>query len=73
VAWNDSGLVVGEAPLGTGFPNPEPPGVSGGAFWRLGSGWESEGTALSSWIAINAGGSYLELYRANGLIETALH
>ena len=71
-AVDDSGLVVGEAPLGIGFPNPEPPDVSGGAFWRSGSGWESEGLAFSRWVDINSWGMFIELFPASGFIQTAL-
>lgn len=71
-AINDSGLVVGEAPLGTGFPNPEPGAPNGGAFWRLDSGWESEGTAFSEWVAINSSGAFIELFPANGSIQTSV-
>lgn len=71
-ALDDSGLVVGEAPLGTGFPNPPEGAPDGGAFWRLDSGWESEGTALSRWVAINSQGSFLELVRGNGSVMTVV-
>lgn len=65
-AIDDAGLVVGVAPLGAGAPD-------GGAFWRLDSGWESEGTAFSEWVAINSQGSFLELIHANGSIMTVVH
>lgn len=71
-AIDDAGLVVGEAPLGTGLPNPPEDAPSGGAFWRLDSGWESEGTALSRWVAINAQGDFLELVRGNGTVMTTV-
>jgi hypothetical protein len=72
-AIDDAGLVVGEAPLGTGFPNPPEGAPDGGALWRLDSGWESGGIAFSTWVAINARGNLLELIRGNGSIMTIVH
>lgn len=72
-AIDDAGRVVGEAPLGTGFPNPPQGAPDGGAFWRVDSGWESGGIAFSRWMATNAQGNYLELIRGSGSVMTTVN